>query len=78
MQSRYDIASDDLDRIMNRIKRENRQSKIDSIFDEKEFIEKKLENDKEYNELIEKHSSGLSQYLDFKYVDSDDESDVTI
>lgn len=70
------IPTEDLERIITRIKQENRQEKIDYILDEREFIENELENDKEYQELCEKYNpKGTLMYLDYKYGSNKNDDD---
>lgn len=64
------IPMEKINEIENRLKSENRTSKLDSIIDDKEHIEKKLEDDSEFKEL--KKESGFKGnlfYTDFIYGD---------
>jgi hypothetical protein len=69
------IPDDELERVKVRIKKENRQAKIDSVVDEKEFVEKQLEDDKEYKKLADKYGlpKGNIFYLDYRYGDEGEE-----
>lgn len=58
--------SDQIDHIVNRIKQENRDSRIDSILNNSTFKEKKIEDDEEYIKIFSK-PRGVLNYLDFKY-----------
>lgn len=63
----------EIDEVKNKVLTENRDGKIDSILDGKEFTEKKLEDDIDYQKLIKKGVTPISApsghlfYLDFKY-----------
>lgn len=62
------IPMEKINEIENRLKSENRTSKLDSIIDDKEHIEKKLEDDSEFKEL--KKESGFKGnlfYMDYKF-----------
>ena len=48
----YGYSSGIFDEISKRIKSENRQGKIDSILEDKEFVEKKIEDDLEYKRIF--------------------------
>ena len=68
------ITDDELKEIKDRIKSENRDSKISSVLENTDYKEKKLEEDKEYKELMKKGGvkpmskpSSKLFYLDFKY-----------
>jgi hypothetical protein len=62
------IPKEKMDEIKSRLKSENRTSKLDSIIDDKEHIEKKLDDDSEYKELRKKiDTKGNLFYLDYKY-----------
>ena len=71
-------SKEEIEEVKNRIQSENRDGKIESIIEDKEFVEKKLEDDPEYKELIKKGVTPMSTptgnlfYIDFKY---DGESD---
>lgn len=69
-------TSDQIKEIEDRIKVENRDNKIESITEEKEFIQKTLENDEEYKKLQENSLISVKPlsapsanlfYLDFTY-----------
>lgn len=73
-QDLYRITDDELKEIKNRIKSENRQSKIKSVLENTDYKEKKLEEDKEYKELMKKRGikpmskpNSKIHYIDFKY-----------
>ncbi len=69
------IPEEELEKIKNRLKVENRQGKIDSVINNEEFIEKELEGDKEYKELNEKYPGTISSllYMDYKYGGDEEE-----
>lgn len=77
VQPMNSMPNDELERIITRIKQENRQAKIDSIVEEREFIEKQLEQDEEYQELCTKYEGPKAtlMYLDFKYGTNENDSD---
>jgi hypothetical protein len=62
-----------LDEVKNRIQVDNRDGKIDAVLEDKEFVEKKLEDDEEYKKLMKKGVKPMSAptgqlfYLDYKY-----------
>lgn len=66
-------SQDEIDSVKNRLIQENRDGKIDSIIEGKEFEEKKIEDDIEYKELMNKGvkpmpaPSGKLFYLDTKF-----------
>lgn len=66
-------SKDEIDSVKNRIQVDNRDGKIGAIIEGEEFIEKKLEDDEEYKELMKKGVTPMSApsgnlfYLDFKY-----------
>jgi hypothetical protein len=66
---------EEIDAVKSRVKSENRNGKIDSIIEGVEFVEKKLEDDPEYKELMKRGVTPMSVpsgnlfYLDFKYGD---------
>lgn len=74
-QDLVSYSEEEMKELKNDILSDNRDSKIESIVEEKEYIEKKLEDDYRYKELISRgvkplHSpSGQLFYLDFKYGD---------
>lgn len=53
-----------LERIDRELKKENRNNKIDSIFNDKEYIEKKREDHPDYKKSF---PTGQLFYMDFKY-----------
>jgi hypothetical protein len=70
-------SKEEIDQVKNKVLSENRDGKIESIIEDKPFVEKKLEDDEEYQKLIKKGVSPLPMpkgelfYLDFKYGDND-------
>lgn len=68
MSSSIGIPLDELERIISRIKQDNRSAKIDSLVEEREFIEKELENDDEYKELCEKYGCPEVTLMYFDYI----------
>ena len=68
-------SKEEIDDVKSRIHSENRDGKIEAIIEGGEFTEKKLEDDKEYKDLMKKGVSPMSApsgnlfYLDFKYDD---------
>jgi hypothetical protein len=66
-------SQEEIDEVKKKVQVENRDGKITSIIEGGEFVEKKLEDDEEYKELMKKGvtpSSAPSNqlfYLDFKY-----------
>lgn len=66
-------TQDEINSVKNRLKQENRDGKIESILDNKEFEEKKIEDDIEYKKLISKGVKPMSGpscsllFLDFQY-----------
>jgi hypothetical protein len=66
-------SEDEINSVKKRIISENRDGKIESIFNDEEFKEKILEEDEEYKELMKRgvvpmtDPSGKLFYLDFKY-----------
>jgi hypothetical protein len=66
-------SSEEINEVKNKVLTENRDGKIEAIVDGKEFTEKKLEDDPEYQKLVKKGVTPLSApsgqlfYLDFKY-----------
>lgn len=70
-------SEEEMKEVKNDILTKNRDSKIESIVEGKEYIEKKLEDDSRYQELISRGvkpmsaplsaPSGQLFYLDFKY-----------
>lgn len=57
------ISDDDLSRIKSEIKSDNRDSKIESLLENKEYKEKKLEDHPDYKD-------GTLFFLDYKYQSS--------
>lgn len=63
----------EIDEVKNKVLTENRDGKIEAIVYGKEFTEKKLEDDIDYQKLIKKGVTPISApsghlfYLDFKY-----------
>ena len=54
------FASDEeINAVKNKIKIENRENKISSILEDKKYVEKKLEDDPEYQKLKKKGSSTI-------------------
>lgn len=70
-------SQEEIDAVKARVQSENRDGKIDSVIESKEFTEKKLEDDPEYKELKKKGVTPMSLpkgnlfYLDFRYDDED-------
>lgn len=66
-------SKEEIDSVKRRVDSENRDLKIDSLLENKEYQEKILEEDKEYQELIKRGVTPMSApsgslfYLDFKY-----------
>lgn len=66
-------SKDEIDSVKSRIVKENRSGKIESIINDKDFTEKKLEDDDEYKGLMKKGvepmrvPSNSFLYLDYKY-----------
>jgi len=66
-------TQEEMDSVKNRVRQENRDGKIESVLEDKEFKEKKLEEDEEYKKLLKKGVTPMSGptgqlfYLDFKY-----------
>ena len=67
------VSPEEINEVKNKVLTENRDGKIEAIVDGKEFTEKKLEDDPEYQKLMKKGVTPLSApsgqlfYLDFKY-----------
>lgn len=63
----------EIDAVKSRVQSDNRDGKIEAIIEGGEFVEKKLEDDEEYQQLMKKGVTPLSAptgqlfYLDFKY-----------
>jgi len=68
-------SKEEIDAVKSRVQSDNRDGKIEAIIEDKEFTEKKLEDDEEYKELMKKGvtpmsaPSGTLFYLDYKYGD---------
>jgi hypothetical protein len=66
-------SKEEIDVVKNKLLTENRDGKIESIINDKEFNEKRLEDDPEYQKLIKRSvtqgPSGQLFYLDYKYDD---------
>jgi len=66
-------SKEEIDAVKSRVQSDNRDGKIEAIIEDKEFTEKKLEDDEEYKELMKKGvtpmsaPSGTLFYLDYKY-----------
>jgi hypothetical protein len=65
-------SQEEIDQVKKKVQSENRDGKIEAIIEGGEFVEKKLEDDEEYKELMKKGvtpmsaPSGILFYLDFK------------
>ena len=68
-------SKEEIDEVKKKVQSENRDGKIDAIIEGGEFVEKKLEDDEEYKELMKKGVTPMSApsgnlfYLDYKYGD---------
>jgi len=68
-------SKEEIDGVKSRVQSDNRDGKIEAIIEDKEFTEKKLEDDEEYKKLMKKGLSPMSPpsgtlfYLDYKYGD---------
>lgn len=68
-------SEEEIKEVKSKVQSQNRDGKIESIIEGEEFVEKKLEDDPEYKELMKKGVTPLSApsgqlfYLDFKYGD---------
>lgn len=66
-------SQEEINEVKNKVLTENRDGKIDAIVEGKDFTEKKLEDDEEYQKLMKKGVTPMSAptgnlfYLDFKY-----------
>lgn len=70
----YGMTEEERNRIESEIKEENRDGKIDSIVEGKEFVEKKVEDHPDYRP----GPGAQLMYLDFKYDNwKDSENDKT-
>lgn len=71
-------SKEEIDDVKKKVQSENRDGKIEAIIEGGEFIEKKLEDDEEYKELMKKGvtpmsgPSGTLFYLDYKYGKDED------
>jgi hypothetical protein len=69
-------TQEEIDRVKVRVQSENRDSKIRAVVEDGEYVEKKVEDDSEYQKLMKKGvtpmsaPSGVLHYLDFKYDES--------
>ena len=69
-------SEEEIDAVKKKVKSENRDAKIEAVVEGREFTEKKLEDDEEYQQLMKKGvtpvsaPSGVLFYLDYKYSDS--------
>jgi len=61
-------TEEELEKIKNEIKSENRDSKIESLLEDKEYNEKKIEEHPDYK----KGPQPLLYYLDYKYKNDED------
>jgi glucose-6-phosphate 1-dehydrogenase len=68
------IDDEELDKIRNIVKTENRTSKIKSILEDSQYVEKQIEDNSSYKELmksgilpISTHPSGSIFYLGYMY-----------
>jgi hypothetical protein len=72
-------SQEEIDEVKKKVQSENRDGKIEAIIEGGEFVEKKLEDDEEYKELMKKEvtpmsaPSGTLFYLDYKYGGDKDE-----
>jgi len=72
-------SQEEINQVKKKVQSENRDGKIEAIIEDKEFTEKKLEDDEEYKELMKKGvkpmsaPSGTLFYLDYKYGGDKDE-----
>ena len=78
-------SQEEIDSVKSRVKSDNRDGKIEAIIEGGEFIEKKLEDDEEYQKLMKKGvtpmstPSGTLFYMDYQYGDeSQKKKDVNI
>ena len=66
-------SHEDIDKVKSKVLTENRDGKIDAIVEGKNFTEKNLEDDEDYQKLIKKGVRPISAptgdlfYLDYKY-----------
>lgn len=69
------IPSDKVGEIEKRLEQENREGKIDSVIDNKNFKEKTLEDDKEYKRLVKKYGTSRIDLMYLDYIYGDDKTD---
>lgn len=68
-------SEEEINEVKSKVQSENRDGKIGAIIEGSEFVEKKLEDDPQYKELMKKGVTPLPApsstlfYLDFKYGD---------
>lgn len=66
-------SEDEVNKVKNKVKSENREGKITSIIEGTNYTEKKLEDDKDYQELMSKGVAPMSKpssqlhYIDYIY-----------
>jgi hypothetical protein len=66
-------SEEEIDEVKKKVQSENRDSKIQSITEGSEYVEKKVEDDEEYKKLMKKGVQPLSTpqgvlcYLDYQY-----------
>ena len=71
-------SKEEIDEVRKKVQSENRDGKIEAIIEGGEFVEKNLEDDEEYKELMKKGvtpmsgPSGTLFYLDYKYGKDED------
>jgi len=76
-------SKEEIKEVEDKIKIENRNNKIDSVVEGKDYIEKKLEEDEEYKKLMRKgvtpmsSPSGTLMYLDHNYDSCIEDKDDT-
>lgn len=61
------ISEEDKNKITSRLIQENRDGKIESVLENKDFTEKKIEDDEEFKKLNKGYPSPELFYLDFVY-----------
>lgn len=73
-QDLFFASQEEIEKVKNKVKIENRNDRIDSVIEGKEYIEKKLEEDEEYKKLMRKKGvtpmsspSGILTYFDYTY-----------
>jgi hypothetical protein len=70
-------TQEEKDKIIQRVKQENRSGKLDEVLNDIKYVEKKLEDDEEYKEATNRgvkpmgSPTGNLFFLDFKYGDHD-------